>query len=398
MAYNGVTQPRFYIDEIQYLKSIGFDFEKYYQENYNNESLQGFQIKHTDISDVFGLTPGIQTNLEIPADENGNYLKKYFIDVPSLFNNLEGSDIGRYIAILNHTLPDEGLVDDHGEQNIGINFKWHTKEADPSDGDEATFSQVDRTTEGILNGSEFPINHNGSSIINFSSSSENFNPPNNMGFHRLQFHKDWGDGESIENWANFSIGAISFGIYYDLRTPDLDLNVTTEFDGFDSVDTLGGGTLTNIRHTGSPWWYDKNGNKSEPFSVGQSTGLTKRNGRRVWSLKFSYMSDTDVFPSNFMSNNYYEHSSADSVDTIYSNAGDLSDDTNDFRYTLEESNSFVSQVINRVGNGQRFLFQANKNNNNPDQFAICVLDSEAFGVRQTGLRTYEFSMKIREVW
>ena len=49
MAYNGVTQPRFYIDEIQYLKSIGFDFEKYYQENYNNESLQGFQIKGVDL-------------------------------------------------------------------------------------------------------------------------------------------------------------------------------------------------------------------------------------------------------------------------------------------------------------------------------------------------------------
>ena len=99
-----------------------------------------------------------------------------------------------------------------------------------------------------------------------------------------------------------------------------------------------------------------------------------------------------------MSNNYYEHSSPDSTDSVYNDAGDLSDDAKDFRYTLEEDNSFMAQVINRIGNGQRFIFQPDKNNNNPDQFAICMLDMDEFSVKQVAYRTYSFDLKIREVW
>ena len=34
MAYQNVGTPRYYIDEIQHLQSIGFEFEKYYEDNY----------------------------------------------------------------------------------------------------------------------------------------------------------------------------------------------------------------------------------------------------------------------------------------------------------------------------------------------------------------------------
>ena len=70
----------------------------------------------------------------------------------------------------------------------------------------------------------------------------------------------------------------------------------------------------------------------------------------------------------------------------------------DFTYTLADDDSFVAKVLNFVGNGQRFIFQPDSNNNNPDQFAICVLDQKSLSITQKNFKVYDVSMKIREVW
>ena len=70
----------------------------------------------------------------------------------------------------------------------------------------------------------------------------------------------------------------------------------------------------------------------------------------------------------------------------------------DFYYTLESDNSFHAQVLNRVGNGQRFIFQPDNTNNNPDQFAICQLDQDSLNIKQVANGVYNISLKIREVW
>ena len=352
--------------------------------------------------DLFSLSPSSQKNLGLTAfDSTGVNIQEQFIDIPAVINNLDSTDsFGRYVAILNHNLKTEheqfGM--DYSQDNFeGINLRWAYKS---SANEFFTESTARMGAEGVLNydsNLSFPILHDGSSIVRFDSSSENFNPSENA-FYRIAFYK----GEE-HNFENFSLGGLSLGIYYDLRTPDLDVELTTEFDGFSSTKTLGGSTLTNIRYSGSPHWSDFNGNKTQPFSVNKEninkvTG--KRNGRRVWSLKFSYMADTDIFASNYTSSDYYEHSSSDSTDSVYEDAGDLGDssEAKPFRYTLEEDNSFMAQVINRIGNGQRFIFQPDKNNNNPDQFAICMLDMDEFSVKQVAYRTYSFDLKIREVW
>ena len=152
--------------------------------------------------------------------------------------------------------------------------------------------------------------------------------------------------------------------------------------------------MTNTRYTGSPWWYDVDGNKVEPWSIGETTGTSKRNGRRVWKLSFSYISDENLFASNFMSNNYLENSS----DNSNYNSNDLNTDGTEFEYTLEDDNSFIAQVLNKVSNGQRFIFQPDNTNNNPDQFAICMLDMTTFSIKQVAFKTYEIEMDIREVW
>ena len=87
---------------------------------------------------------------------------------------------------------------------------------------------------------------------------------------------------------------------------------------------------------GSPWWYDNNGNKREPWAIGDSTGLTKRNGRRVWNLKFSYMSDKDLFSSNYGSSNYTE------TTTDYDSNDLTTDENNNDIFYYNISMSYIS--------------------------------------------------------
>ena len=99
-----------------------------------------------------------------------------------------------------------------------------------------------------------------------------------------------------------------------------------------------------------------------------------------------------------MSNNYLENS----ADNSGYNSNDMVLDSNnhptEFEYTLEDDNSFIAQVLNKVSNGQRFIFQPDNTNNNPDQFAICMLDMTTFSIKQVAFKTYEIEMDIREVW
>ena len=354
--------------------------------------------------------------------------------------------------------------------------------------------------------------------------------------------------------GSWNINSITLGHFYDMPvSADLKLNMEIEFDGYDQIDTTGGSTLTNVRYTGSPQWGNNN-----PWEIGDSNPIYKRNGRRTWSMKFSYISDKNLFASNYSSNTFlnqnskerYDHDDLDIMNygevpilnkdfdnwtdpdpddwRVFANesssftqtsttkieesttgvlrflqdwselqaaatgsAGNLTIqpkvsseniavggtvthhvcDTGDsstnyrmtinltavttgtcrvraggqifdfttagvktiefsntsqkeiritsngadadfkitsfklekanpsiFEHTLMDDDSFIAKVLNFVGNGQRFIFQADNTNNNPDQFAICVLDQDSLRISQVAFKTYNISLKIREVW
>tara|TARA_R100001082_G_scaffold41914_1_gene22301 strand:+ start:781 stop:1764 length:984 start_codon:yes stop_codon:yes gene_type:complete len=259
---------------------------------------------------------------------------------------------------------------------------------------------------GILNhnmsGYEATINLDVSSnedVLNISSNSTAFTM-NKQGCSLSTFAAT--DDSSVQftiteaNSANIKAGSITFGYYYDMpNSADLDLTMELEFDGYDSMQTLGGSTITNVRYNGSPFWFDLDDNKIEPFSVGESNGLFKRTGRRNWSLSFSYMSDKNLFASNFMSNDYLETSTNYDSDDLTSDANNNPNSV--FEHNLLNDNSLTS-IMQKIGNGQRFIFQPDNTNNNPDQFAICVLDQDSLSIKQVAFNVYNISLKIREVW
>jgi len=412
MAYQNVGTPRFYIDQFEYLRSIGFYFDKVYTDtglpilpDYPDNIGIAHAHHYKEFDNLFGLDCNIQKLIE-PHATNQAW---FWWDLPTGYNSTwfdpDNSKIGRYVAYLNHNFKsmEEETTFTH----------YHITEWIDWDEVSSTYLNEGITELGVIN---FEGNNNGFSlgdgfsIYEFNKSSGAYNPTNELSsIIRIGFHT------SPNNVINdFSLGSLSFGTYYDMPvSPDLDLSMTIDFDGYDNTETLNGSTLTNVRYAGSPWWYDKDGNKVEPWSVGgndiiqelynadvylnegkvTNTIFNKRNGRRIWNLKFSYMSDKDLFSSNYGSSNYTE------TTTDYSDDLTTDENNNDiFYYNIDNDDSFSAQVLNKISHGQKFIFQPNNTASNPSDFAICVLDADSFSMKRVAYNVYDISMKIKEVW
>ena len=423
MAYQNIGTPRFYIDAPSYLNSIGLDISE--RQSFRNYDSYGNPINENIVIDelsnddtyryenisIFGLN-NVENNkikpLPIFEEDLESIRVQYTILDKTKKYDLDGNPINLrlssimnaekfYFSLLNYTVTEK-------QNNIFISkTSYHSDlpenqpQLDPADypyhitgwgGTEVNITNKDF----ILNIDDFQ--GSGTAPNKFSSTESGccIATGDISGLDELYQYAFMG----LQFSANFtSLGAISFGSYYDMpHSPDLDLTMNVDFDGYDSIQTIGGAAMTNVRYAGSPWWYDENGNKKEPWAIGESNGISKRNGRRVWNLKFSYMTDKNLFSSNYMSNNYIESSTGyDSADLDTD-----ADGNNVFYDNIDTSDSFVSQVLNKVGNGQKFIFQPDNTNNNPDQFAICQLDQNSLDITQVANNIYDISLKIREVW
>jgi hypothetical protein len=286
MAYQKVGTPRFYIDHIQYLKSINFNFQKWYDDYGFDDTNKSKKSVFND-PDIFTFSPETQKQVFskhtlIDGSTNVNYL---YWDMPTASpngTNFTSDNVGFFVAMLNHNLNTKGLS------------PYFERAYDTAVAGVTENSIINYNRGGIPNEDGFSI---------YETSNINADIADNEPFFRLVFS----DPDENGNATDFNIGALSCGFYYDMPVnPDLDLSMSIEYDGFTNIKTLSGHTITQANYQGSPWWYDKDGNKVEPWSVGQSTGTSKRNGRRVWKLKFSYMSDKDLFASNYGSSTYAE--------------------------------------------------------------------------------------------
>ena len=193
-----------------------------------------------------------------------------------------------------------------------------------------------------------------------------------------------------------TIGAVSIGNYYEMpHSPDLNLKLSYEYDGVKNIQTKGGATLSNASYTKPADWGDRGA-----WQLGDEDGnpiSNLRSGRRVWDLSFSYLSDTDVFPVN---------ASTSYIATIGSETGygDSDFGTNaDYDYVFTsnilEGTDFFSVCWNQTMGGHLpFIFQPDKDNNNPAQFAICRFDMDSLQYDQVANNVYNVKLKIRESW
>jgi len=376
MAYQNVGVPRFFIDNYIYLRALGLNPETYINqtENINNLGAEHFKTV-LDNENAFTLSPEIAKPF---PREDGGHSQRWFIPCGEMIRGMDFSgNMKWYGAILNHNFDD---------CNVTLHWSQFSRAIES---EANTYSAHDSHYDTILNIDSYSEQKNGSSIW-FSD-----NVPTEERFTGFRLFGDTEGNETQLN--NLRIGAVSMGVMYTMpRSPDLSLSMEIEFDGYDEIETIGGSTLTNIRQTGAPVW--NNGEQyNSPFSVGNFSNNNylngaKRNGRRSWNLKFSYVSDTDLFSSNYMNTMHMETTSE-------YNDSDKNTNGDSFEYNMFTDDSFVSQVWNKTLAGALpFIFQPDSNNNNPDQFCIAKFDMDTLKISQKAFKSYDFSIKIREVW
>ena len=123
------------------------------------------------------------------------------------------------------------------------------------------------------------------------------------------------------------------------------------------------------------------------------------------------MDDGDLWGSNQMLTRISPNTDQQNIDIGYEfvdvlgfyDAGGLidpeSDESKGFTDNLLTDENFFSQVWHKtLGGTLPFIFQPDKDNNNPDQFAICRFKDNSLKATQSAFNVYDISLSIEEVW
>ena len=340
MAQN-VGKPRFYVDIFSYLRAMGLTgYESQFDCSLNPTNASSYDFIHggsEDLTNFFSYKTSNLLSEEITRNSTHNKTVYGFLG-----HNFNSVNIQPRVKI-----NIENVADSYGQGTEIVN--WGQDAVPEYDG----FSLYE--VEHAIDGGEFER-----WAVRFKSA------------------------DDTTNAGTIKLGSIFIGTYYDMpHSPDLNLKLSYEYDGVKTIQTKGGATLSNATYTKPADWGD--GGAWQLGSDDSGNPISNlRSGRRVWDLSFSYLSDTDLMPVVAATTN---------LGAGYTQGTPTSDDT------LLEGTDFFSQVINRTMGGHLpFIFQADKSNNSPDQFAIARFDMNSFSYDQVANNVYNVKLKIREVW
>ena len=113
MAYQNVGTPRFYIDHVQYLKNINFDFQKCY-DDYGFDDTNKSRKSIFNDPDIFTLSPETQKQVfsKHTLIDESDFVNYLYWDIPTAFpngTNFTSDNVGFFVAMLNHNLKTKGL-------------------------------------------------------------------------------------------------------------------------------------------------------------------------------------------------------------------------------------------------------------------------------------------------
>ena len=351
MSYQNVATPRFYVNVLEWLHSTG---------------------QNSGLADIYRTSPINGKKVDEYVSVVNNF---YELGNNPTHNTLSGNG---FIAVLGHQFggKDAEFIYQSEGEGVGILSSDNVTNVVNFNRDDNDFSfcpQYDGFSIGLINNGE--------------------------GFEAIEL-------KISENYSDAIISSCIIGNYYEMpHSPDLNLTMTREYGGTKTLETRGGATLTNSYWNKQPNW----GNGLAAWELGNNIEMQNlsKNGRRVWQLSFSYLSDSDLFGSN------QSIGFRDSANTTYypppSDEGtgvpDVGDWTSDggtvagFNYNLLTDENFFSSVVHKTNGGVLpFVFQPDSTNANIDQFAICMFDQNSFQFKQVANGVYNISMKIREVW
>ena len=184
------------------------------------------------------------------------------------------------------------------------------------------------------------------------------------------------DGDEIDATQKTStpIGDISIGWSYEMpHSPDMELTQTFGNESLKTQTTKSGHQLSSVSWNQPPMW----GNYSQWKRSGQVVYPT----RRSWSLKFSYLNDTDLMPQ------YYNEWDVDNdnrgiFERISTDSFSIKDD-------------FLSKVMPSINLGLPFIFQPDSS---VEEYAIARVNANSVTMNQVSHNVYDISLSIVETW
>ena len=333
MSYQRIGTPKIYVDNV-------------------NWSLTSGQIDSTDIT---------YTASDSSLATGSSVISMFDMKPSNLQQiNTSGNQDDLFITVDTHITSDS-LVDNNFVAILGHNFNQAGAKFQIEQSDDFTANVYDVASP--------------TEVVNATFGSS-FHTPARNGWSLVTFADRVGSGDN-RYWririepsgagynANLQIGAILMGEVISLpHSPDLQINRQFIFDGVKKQTSVGGQTYANAQYlSGADWFLD-------PFNISTSASPSslRKTGRQSWDMKFSYLTDTDVFP-----------------ETLYTTTG------------LIEGNDFYTNLIAKTHGGMLpFLFQYDDTSATAtDSFLWCRLNNEP-QFKQVANRVWNANINLLE--
>ena len=302
-----------------------------------------------------------------------------------------------FVALLNHNLASDTPFKIKGIEGTGMGVQnWKNLPAST------------RYKRNILNAEA--NNDNLAPVYNGTSIFETIELNGYWNFFGIEYE------DSVYDLESHQLGAFVVGKYWDApNSPDLELTMERRFEGIKRQKTIDGKTLTNTYYDGPVEWTMNhhidntlNGTYKYPpfeldttkqvdtegyrFDYRTKSGLGRK-GLRSWNLTFSYISESDIWMENEVSN------------TLTS---DYVTPDDNIPNPMLSDNSFNFVWNCTLGGALPFIFQPNapkydsagnmtQGDNSPDQFSICTFRGDSLDVTQVSSNVYNLSVTIDEV-
>ena len=181
---------------------------------------------------------------------------------------------------------------------------------------------------------------------------------------------------------SFNISDMSVGWSYEMpHSPDMELTQSMSNESLKTQTTKGGVTLTNTGWNHQPYWGSfpawarGTAIPGTAFHSSVFGGNIFSNGRRSWNLKFSYVSDEDLFPS--------------ALHDSYGIFVKINDDS----FSIKDN--FASKVLPTINLGLPFIFQPDST---VEEYAIVRANSDSVTFNQVANNVYDVSMSLTETF
>ena len=231
-------------------------------------------------------------------------------------------------------------------------------------------------------GTAYGIANNGYSIITGDLLNELYDSSNNSQSDRYStFILTVVLGEIGESYppTDFNIGSIGFGNYIDLVAPDLNLIKSISYEGVKRQRSLSGADYTNINYLGAPDWL--NGQPWTLSNEDSSKARVGKNGRRSWNIKFSYLSNDDLF---------YDISQSNIAGTTGFNTDGIENN-----FTAGSEIQLLWDLT--LGGSLPFIFCPDKDATDPE-FCVARFKDSVLKAEQVAYQTWNLSITVEECW